>query len=87
MDIAPGRVGADDRARDEGWVRADAGRRYRLEHWEYDGDRIDGFDHDIGAVLVGSAEAGDEVGLTAALAAWGIRPGVFVHPWETDDPK
>ncbi|GGZ36900.1 hypothetical protein GCM10010343_75030 [Streptomyces avidinii] len=87
VDITPGRVGADDRARDEGWVRADARRRFRLEHWEYDEDRIDGFDHDIGAVLVDSAEAADEVGLAAALAAWGIRPDVFVHPWETDDPK
>ncbi len=87
VDIAPARTRADQRARDEGWVRGDTDRRFRLEHWEYDGDRLDGFDHDIGAALVASADAADEAGLLAVLAAWGLRPGAFSYPWETDDPR
>ncbi|MFD4935866.1 hypothetical protein, partial [Streptomyces virginiae] len=73
-------------ARDEGWVRQDKGRRFSLRHREYDGHRLDGFDHDIGATLVASADAADEVALRAALTAWGLRPDSFVHPWQTDDP-
>ncbi|MFJ6483211.1 hypothetical protein ACIQK6_24275 [Streptomyces sp. NPDC091682] len=87
VDVTPTRVPADQRARDEGWVRGDPGRRFGLEHREYDGERLDGFDHDIGAVLVASAEAADEAGLLAALTAWGLHPGAFAYPWETDDPR
>lgn len=87
VDVTPVRSRADDRARDEGWARSDTGRRFRLTHCEYDGERLDGFDYDIGAVLVASAEAADEAGLLAALTAWGLRPGAFAYPWETDDPR
>ncbi|WP_406074911.1 hypothetical protein [Streptomyces virginiae] len=86
VDITPSRDRSDDRARDEGWVRQDKGRRFSLRHREYDGHRLDGFDHDIGATLVASADAADEVALRAALTAWGLRPDSFVHPWQTDDP-
>ncbi|MFJ3959794.1 hypothetical protein [Streptomyces sp. NPDC090036] len=87
VDVTPVRGRADDRARDEGWVRGDAGRSFRLQHWEYDHERLDGFDHDVGAVLVAPADATGEAGLLTVLAAWHVRPGAFVHPWETDDPK
>ncbi|GGR77355.1 hypothetical protein Snoj_79530 [Streptomyces nojiriensis] len=87
VDVTPARSPADDRARDEGWTRGDTGRRFRLKHREYDGERLDGFDHDIGAVLVASAEAADEAGLLAALTAWGLHPDAFAYPWETDDPS
>ncbi|MFD5412346.1 hypothetical protein [Streptomyces nojiriensis] len=87
VDVTPAGSPADQRARDEGWVRGDPGRRFRLEHREYDGACLDGFDHDIGAVLVASAEVADETGLLAVLTAWGLRPGAFAYPWETDDPR
>ncbi|MFG2482331.1 hypothetical protein ACGFSI_06145 [Streptomyces virginiae] len=86
VDISPTRDRSDDRARDEGWVREDRNRRFRLRHREYDGDRLDGFDYDIGMVLVASADAADEAALCAVLTTWGLRPDAFVHPWETDDP-
>ncbi|WP_329099325.1 hypothetical protein [Streptomyces sp. NBC_01439] len=87
VDVTPARSRADDLARDEGWVRGDPGRRFHLTHWEYDGERLDGFDHDIDAVLVASAGAADEDGLLAALTAWGLHPDAFAYPWETDDPR
>ncbi|MGZ9933054.1 hypothetical protein ACXNSR_24640 [Streptomyces sp. NC-S4] len=63
------------------------GHRFGLKRREYDGERLDGFDYDIGAVLVASAEAADEAGLLAVLTAWGLRPGAFAYPWETGDPR
>ncbi|MER6448547.1 hypothetical protein [Streptomyces venezuelae] len=87
VDVRPALSRADHIARDEGWVRGDAGRRFRLEHREYDGHRLDGFDYDVRAVLVASADAADEADLLTAVAAWGLRPGAFVHPWESDDPS
>ncbi|MGW6978653.1 hypothetical protein ACWGE1_04215 [Streptomyces sp. NPDC054932] len=87
VDVLPDRSRSDDIARDEGWVRGDAGRGFRLEHREYEGERLDGFDHDVGAALLASADAPDEAGLIAVLTAWRIRPDAFLYPWETDDPK
>ncbi|MEW1693653.1 hypothetical protein ACIQOF_33995 [Streptomyces sp. NPDC091265] len=87
MDIRPERSEPDLQARDEGWVRSDVGRRFRIEHREYDHDRIDGFDHDIDAALIRSADAADESELITVLRAWGVRPGLFGHPWESDDPR
>ncbi|MFF3014511.1 hypothetical protein [Streptomyces sp. NPDC057939] len=87
VDVTPGWTGPDADAETQGWVRCDAGRAFRLHHREYDRDRLDGFDHDVGEVLVRSAQAGDEAGLLAVLDAWGIDPGAFVHPWESDDPR
>ncbi|WP_328961881.1 hypothetical protein [Streptomyces virginiae] len=65
VDISPTRDRSDDRARDEGWAREDRGRRFHLRQREYDADRLDGFDHDIGAVLAASADAADEAALRA----------------------
>ncbi|MGW0771110.1 hypothetical protein [Streptomyces sp. NPDC002676] len=43
---------------------------------------MDGFDYDIGAILIGSAEAPDESELNTVL-----QPDLFVHPWESNDPR
>ncbi|AZQ40179.1 hypothetical protein EJ357_01370 [Streptomyces cyaneochromogenes] len=87
MDITPDRVMRDTQAAQEGWVRGDRSRGFRLEHWEYDADRIDGFDYDVGAVLVRAASAADESALAGVLALWGLRPDCFGYPWESDDPR
>ncbi|MGW6817420.1 hypothetical protein [Streptomyces sp. NPDC055005] len=52
-------------------------RSFRLQHWKYD----------LGATLIASAAAPDEPELSTLLTAWGIQPGLFAHPWETDDPR
>lgn len=67
-------------------MRSDAHRSFRLTHWEYEADRLDGFDHDIGAELVRSATAANEADLALVLTAWHLTPDCFVHPWESDDP-
>ncbi|MFI1154873.1 MULTISPECIES: hypothetical protein [Streptomyces] len=64
-----------------------ADRDFRLEHWEYDSERIEGFDYDIGAVLVASADAAGESELTTVLADWQLSPRQFVYPWDSEDPK
>ncbi|MCX5161223.1 hypothetical protein OOK39_18345 [Streptomyces sp. NBC_00264] len=87
VDIRPARSAPDVQARDEGWVRSDSERSFRLEHWEYDHEHMDGFDYDLGATLIGSADAPDESELSSVLNAWGIRPGRFVYPWESNDPR
>lgn len=87
VDITPDREAGDAQAALEGWVRGDASRGFRLEHWEYDADRIDGFDHDLGAVLVRGVSAADEPALEDVLARWGLRPDCFGYPWESDDPR
>lgn len=87
VDIQPVTTTEDADARQQGWTRTDRDRTFTLEHWDYDADRIDGFDHDIGAVLVKATTVTGEVELTATLAAWNLRPQQFLHPWQTDDPK
>lgn len=87
VDVRPRKSDPDAQAQGEGWVRSDVERSFHLEHWEYDRERIDGFDYDIGAVLIGSADATDESELITVLDAWGVRPGLFVYPWESEDPK
>ena len=54
--------------RPESWLAAtttrhDDGRSFRVDHWEYDADRVHGFDYDIGTVLVGSTLAIDQAQL------------------------
>lgn len=58
-----------------------------MEQWEYDVDRIDGWDYDVGAVLVRSASAADEDELTRAVLGWHLRPDQFMYPWNTGDPQ
>ncbi|MFD8050423.1 hypothetical protein ACFV5E_44155 [Streptomyces chartreusis] len=87
VEITPKRVTFDEQAAQEGWVRSNAARSFRLEHWEYNAERIDAFDYDMGAVQVRAASAKDEAALEGVLAQWGLRPDGFDYPWATDDPR
>ncbi|MEU6672511.1 hypothetical protein [Streptomyces sp. NPDC046727] len=87
VDITPSLSAPDAQAREEGWARSDSGRSFRLEHWEYKTDRIEGFDYDIGAELVQTASAANEADLDSMLNAWQLPPDRFVHPWASEDPK
>jgi hypothetical protein len=87
VDILPQQSEPDAQARDEGWVRSNVQRSFRLEHWEYDRERIDGFDYDIDAVLIKSADTPDESELITVLNTWGARPDLFGYPWDSDDPR
>ncbi|MET8358907.1 hypothetical protein [Micromonospora sp. NPDC005171] len=57
------------------------------EHWEYDADRVDGFDYDIGAGLLRSTLAADETQLLTALQLWQLRPRQFLYAWDSGDPR
>ncbi|MET9855704.1 hypothetical protein ABZY57_22510 [Streptomyces sp. NPDC006450] len=87
VDIRPAQSEPDVQSRDEGWVRGGTQRRFRMEHWEYEPEHMDGFDYDLGATLIRSADAADESELSTVLNAWGIKPGLFDYPWNTDDPR
>ncbi|WP_199755121.1 hypothetical protein [Amycolatopsis sp. WAC 04197] len=87
VDITPLATPADTEARGQGWTRADHARTFTVQHWDYDADRLEGFDHDIGAVLIKTATAAGEPELAAILDAWHLRPEQFRYPWHTDDPK
>jgi hypothetical protein len=58
-----------------------------LQHWDYDAERIDGYDYDLGAVMIGAATADGEAELLSTLQAWQLRPEQFLYPWQTDDPR
>ncbi|MET8149627.1 hypothetical protein ACIBSW_23865 [Actinoplanes sp. NPDC049668] len=64
----------------------DTDRTFKLEHWDYDADQLDGFDYDIDAILVKTTTVAGEAQLAVALDAWNLRPEQFLHPWQTDDP-
>ncbi|GAB3431898.1 hypothetical protein [Actinophytocola sediminis] len=87
VDITPLATAADADAHTHGWKRADHARTYTLRHWDYDTDRLDGFDYDIGAVLIRTATATGEPALTTTLETWHLRPDQFRYPWHTDDPR
>ncbi|MFF4011578.1 hypothetical protein [Streptomyces sp. NPDC001717] len=87
VDITPGQTLRDREAHEQGWVHNNVGRAFRIEHREYDAELIDGFDYDIGAVLVASADVTGERELMATLIAWRLGPRRFAYPWNTDDPK
>ncbi|MFF5259482.1 hypothetical protein ACFY4C_11105 [Actinomadura viridis] len=86
VSITPLTTPDDDQAQSQGWKRSDRARTFRLQHWDYDAEGIDGFDYDIGAVLVRSATAYGEPELATTLQAWGLRPEQFLYPWQTDAP-
>ncbi|MFB6615095.1 hypothetical protein ACIGFK_40860 [Streptomyces sp. NPDC085524] len=87
VDITPRETPRDSEAHGQGWVRGQTDRTFRLAHWEYDSERIDGFDYDIGATLIASAEAVGEAELMSVLTDWRLGPRQFAHPWDTQDPK
>jgi hypothetical protein len=55
VDITPERDDLDAQAASEGWQRPDHDRAFRVEHWDYDEQQIDGWDYDIGARQVRAA--------------------------------
>ncbi|MFD1047837.1 hypothetical protein ACFQ1S_21010, partial [Kibdelosporangium lantanae] len=85
-DITPLDTVADAEARRQGWKRADRARTFRIVHWDYRADMLDGYDYDIGRILIKEATAAGEAELTATLEAWHLRPEQFLYPWYTDDP-
>ncbi|SDJ33951.1 hypothetical protein SAMN05192558_108119 [Actinokineospora alba] len=87
VDITPVITEADAEARNQGWKRADDARTFTLRHWDYDADRLDGMDYDVGSVLIKAATAAGEPELAAILETWHLHPEQFVYPWQTDDPK
>jgi hypothetical protein len=87
VSITPSQVAADAQARQEGWTHADTGRGFHLELWEYDADRVGGFDYDIGALLLRSTRAADESLLLAALQQWQLHPRQFLYAWDSGDPR
>ncbi|MBM2620517.1 hypothetical protein JIG36_33955 [Actinoplanes sp. LDG1-06] len=87
VDITPGEVADDAQAHREGWTHRSTARSFRIEHWEYDADLIDGYDYDIGAVRVRSASAADEPELLTVLESWQLSPGQFQYVWDTADPR
>ncbi|MEV4491943.1 hypothetical protein AB0K04_17730 [Micromonospora coxensis] len=87
VEIRPVTTTADSDARRQQWTRSDRDRTFTIEQWDYDGDRLAGFDYDIGAVLVQAVTVTGEATLLAAIEAWNLRPDQFRHPWQTDDPR
>jgi len=87
VDIRPVATADDQNAGMERWTRADRERAFQVEHWDYDADRIEGFDYDIGAILVKAATVIGESALTESLRAWDLGPEQFLHPWQTADPR
>ncbi|GAA2633856.1 hypothetical protein [Paractinoplanes durhamensis] len=60
---------------------------FTVAHREYDAAMIDGFDYDIGEVLVRRARAADETQLLAVLREWELTPDRFDYAWNTADPR
>jgi hypothetical protein len=76
----------DAAARSEGWNRTCGSRSFLVDHWEYDEERLDTWDYDIGAVHVSRERAEDEAALDQVLARRGLAPAAFDCPWRTADP-
>ncbi|WP_211593485.1 hypothetical protein [Microbispora sp. H10836] len=87
IDITPITTPADTQALQQGWKRADHSRTFRLQHWDYDAERINGFDYDIDAALIRATTVHGEPELTTTLQAWQLRPEQLLYPWQTDDPQ
>ncbi|MFG1606699.1 hypothetical protein [Actinoplanes sp. NPDC049265] len=87
VDITPGKVEVDAPARGERRAHRSAARSFRIEHWDYDAELIDGFDYDIGARLLRSVAAADESELLTILRDWRLDPSSFLYAWDTADPR
>ena len=84
--IRPEAEPEDAVARSEGWSRTSNSRSFVVDHWEYDEERLDTWDYDIGAVHVSRERAEDEAALDQVLARRGLALAAFDHPWRTADP-
>ncbi|BCJ44654.1 hypothetical protein GCM10010168_14670 [Actinoplanes ianthinogenes] len=71
---------------DEVVIRSDAGRSFLINHWEYEADRLEGYDQDLGAVRLRRARAADESELLAVLREWRLPPDGFDYSGDTVDP-
>jgi hypothetical protein len=87
VDVLPSRDAGDGQAKAHGWTRSSPTRTFRLQHWEYDADRIAGYDYDVSAVLLRTACAGNEAELIDIIHAWRLLPDQFSYAWNTDDPR
>ena len=67
-------------------VRSDAGRSFRVIHWEFEADRLEGYDHDLGFVRLRHADAADERELLAVLREWRLPPAGFRCSWDAVGP-
>jgi hypothetical protein len=66
-------------------VPGDSG--FVVAHWEFEADRLEGHDQDLGGVRLRHAEAADEVELLAVLRDWHLPPDRFRHSWDTVGPQ
>ncbi|MEU8661804.1 hypothetical protein [Actinoplanes philippinensis] len=87
VDITPRAVEGDAQARHEKWTHKSNTRSFRIEHWEYDADLLEGYDYDIGSTLLRSAVAADEPALLTVLQQWRLGPHQFEYAWDTADPR
>ncbi|MBG0565363.1 hypothetical protein [Actinoplanes aureus] len=87
VDITPGAVERDAEALREGWTQRSTARSFRVEHREYDAELLDGFDYDVGATLLRSADAANELELLTVLREWQLSPHQFQYAWDTSDPQ
>ncbi len=87
VDITPRSDDRDAHAATEGWQRPDHDRAFRVEHWSYDEQEIDGWDYDVNAQWVRTGAAANEAALLELIAAWGLRPVDFNYSWNTADPR
>lgn len=84
--IVPSGRSADEAALRAGAARSDAGRSFLVTHWEYESDRLEGYDQDPAGVRLRHAEAADESELLAVLRDWRLPPAGFDYSWDTVEP-
>ncbi|GGN50353.1 hypothetical protein FHR83_009171 [Actinoplanes campanulatus] len=87
VDITPRAVERDAEARRQGWTHKSTARSFRIEHREYNAELLDGFDYDIGSILLRSAAAANESELLTVLHEWQLNPHQFQYAWDTADPR
>ncbi|MFD4247696.1 hypothetical protein ACFWP3_39855 [Streptomyces sp. NPDC058525] len=87
MDITASQAPCDSEAREQGCVPGNTDRSFRLEHWEYDSERIEGFSYDVGGVLMASAGAADESEPVTVLTHWQLSPRQLVCLRDSEDPN
>jgi hypothetical protein len=68
-------------------ARPERGRTFRLQHWDYDADRIGGSGYDVGAILMRSTAVTGDDQLVLALWAWGLELDQLRYPADTDAPQ
>jgi hypothetical protein len=85
--ISPNRTPGDDEAEREGWTRPDRNRTYTLQHWDYEAAAIEGWDFDIGSILLRDQTVTGEAAMTTTIEEWGLHPEDFRYYWQTAAPR